>query len=285
MRPKSFVIRAKILNHTTNGNNESDEMHEMYGCVIRNMKVSKSSSSSQVNVTFTGFYASEKMVEGNLPYTDYKMYDGQLAEYMCMFTSDSTPTSSSDYEYVANTDSLDLTISNNVEAIYTTCSPFAKNFYEGVASFDFSTSCWSNDIHRYKTRVYGGGIETTRKEGSNGYLPMTKQLKPLKGIRLYTYDGTLDDMDGESVVSTIESSNHVAVFNIRDTVIKSLPWPKGDGSKIQDVISSAECRNIWLEVKVPMVNSSYPVFDPSNASVKNRVESADPTVTAVGGNP
>lgn len=267
-RPRSFVIRAKMINHTTNDNADSDEMRDLYGCVIRNIKVSKSSSSSQVNVTFTGFYASEKMVEGNLPYTDYQAYHGQLAEYMCMFTADNTPTSSSDYEYVANTDSLDLSIANNTDAIFTTCSPFAKNFFEGTASFDFSTSCWSNDIHRYKTRVYGGGMETTKVVG-NQYYPMTKQLKPLSGIRLYTYDGTLDDMDGSNVASIIENSDHVAVFNIRDTVIKSLPWPKGDGSKIQDVISSAECRNIWLEVKVPSDGGTYPIFDPQNPGVRN----------------
>lgn len=273
VRPKPFSIRRKIINHTTNGDEDSDELSQLNGCVIRSIKISKSTTTSQVNVTLSGFYSNEFMVEGHLPMTDYQGYDGQLAEYMCMFTADGNVESDGQYSYVANTDSLELTVTNNIEAIYTTCSPFAKNFYEGIAAFDFSTSCWSNDIHRYKTRVYGGGSQAPESPvGSNRYVPMTKHLSPLKGIRLCTYDGTLDDVDNASAMNIIRSSDRVAIFNIRDTVIKSLPWPKADGSKIQDVISSAECRNIWLEVKVPQVDGNYPVFDPAMPNTVNSLK-------------
>ena len=267
-RVPSFVIRRKIINHITGEPRNSDEMTELRGCVIRNMRVSKASNTSQINVTLTGFYANEVMVTGYLPTTDYQTYNGQLGEYMCMFATDET-VQNSPYEYVANTDTLEFSVTNSADAIYNTCSPFAKNYYEGTAAFDFSTSCWSNNVKRYKTRLYGGGQQIAGSlnnvDGSYTYEPMTKLLKPITGIKLYTYDGTLDDMDGSSVITQIESSNHVAVVNISECVIKSLTWPKADGSKIQDVISSAECRNIWLEFK----NDGTGPFNPRDPDVRN----------------
>ena len=279
-RVPSFTIREKIINHITNNDDDSDEMRELVGCVVRNMRISKASNTSEVNVTLTGFYANERLVKCHLDYTDYQDYDGQLAEYTCMFTTDnSSPNTTSEYDYVANTDTLEVSVSNSADAIYNTCSPFAKNYYEGTASFDFSTSCWSNDPRRYKTRLYGGGSQTNRVStigGNTTYLPMTKGMTPMKGIKLYTYDGTLDDVDTTTdnranIKNTIEGSDHVSCVNIRDCVIKSLTWPKGDGSKIQDVISSAECRNVWLEFKT----DDNLVFDPKSQDVRNKVTVID----------
>ena len=272
-RMPSFVIRRKILNHITNGVNNTDEMTELRGCVVRNFRVSKASNTSQINIEMTGFYANEVMVEGYLPTTDYQAYDGQLSEYMCMFTADDNVNVDNQYSYVANTDSLSLGVSNNADAIYTTCSPFAKNYYEGTSDFEFSTSCWSNDIHRYKTRLYKGGKQYTGAV-NNTYYPQTKNLAPLPGIKLYSYDGTQQGNNDETgIINTIQNSEHVSVFNIRDCVIKSLTWPKADGSKIQDVISSAECRNIWLEVKSAPDDGKS--FNPAASSVQNGVESLD----------
>ena len=277
-RVKSFTIRRKIINNIT-GNTGKDELSELRGCVIRNVRMAKASNTSQVNVTFTGFYSNEKLVEGTLNTTDFKPYDGKLAEYMCMYTTDSSsPNTASDYVYVANTDSLELSIGNNLDAIFTTCSPFAKNYYEGVSDFAFSTSCYSDDPERYKLRVYGGGSKVNpTSTGGNTYVPATKGLTPLKGIRLYTYDGTATDSTSDEPSSTtdtvISNSENIMMIDIRECVIKSLTWPKGD-SKLQDVISSAECKNIWLQFKV----KNTPVFDPTNSEVKNKIsDSPDPT--------
>lgn len=278
-RVKSFTIRRKIINHIT-GNMGKDEMSELRGCVIRNVRMAKASNTSQVNVTFTGFYSNEELVEGTLDTTDFVPYDGKLAEYMCMYTTDNdNPNTATDYAYVANTDSLELSIGNNLDAIFTTCSPFAKNYFEGVSDFAFSTSCYSDDPERYKLRVYGGGskVKPTATNG-NTYVPATKGLTPLKGIKLCTYDGVATDStdDEPTSPSNLPTSDNIMIINIRECVIKSLTWPKGD-SKLQDVISSAECKNIWLEFKV----KGNPTFDPTKDGVKNGISSSpDPTVAS-----
>jgi len=285
-RIKSFTIRRKMLNTIAGGPEGMDEMEDVYGCVARNLSFSKAAGSSQISVRITGFFVDERMVTGTLEATDYTEYRGELAEFLCMFVGDNASDTLADCDYVANTDSLEISIENNSEAIYNTCSPFASQYYEGITNYAFSTSCYSNNPDHYKRRVYTGGNTLANR-------PLSKGMKPLAKIILVAYNSSAREYDttsGEPPVTThvedydvtaadikaaVARSSKTLTFDISQCVIRSLTWPKGDGSKIMDNISSAECRKITMTVK----NAGY-VADPTDyesSGIRNRITSEEPT--------
>ena len=250
----SFTVRRKILNRMAGGPDHSDEITELRGCVVRNISFSKAAGTSQLQVTFTGFYADEVMYKGDLDATDYKEYDGKLSEYLCMFVGQV----GNDGQYVANTESLEFTLENNSDAIYNTCSPFAGLYYEGRTNVTFGTTCYSNDPSHYKQRVYSGGFR------NDVFKPMAKGLKPIPKISLVAYDKSVrDDEYGDTMDFTqaLADSDESFLVEIDHVVIKSLTWPKGNDQKLQDTISSAECRNI----KFTIVNTINDAVDGEGA--------------------
>lgn len=240
MRIPSFTVRRKILNEFAGGPDESDEITELRGCVVRNVSFSKAAGTSQLQVTMTGFYVDEVMFKGDLDATDYKEYEGKLSEYMCMFVG-----GVSTDNYVANTESLEFSIENNSDAIYNTCSPFAGLYYEGRANCTFGTTCYSNNPSNYKQRVYSGGFR------NDVLRPMAKGLKPIPLVTLAAYDKSIRDPEYMDVVdysSALADSDESMTVELTDVVIKSLTWPKGNDQKLQDTISSAECKKITITV-------------------------------------
>lgn len=286
-RVPSFTIRRKVINRSSGGS--IDEMEDIYGCVARNITFSKSAGTSQINVRITGFFVDERMVLGYMDSTDYTEYNGKLAEFLCMFVGDSASDALADCHYVANTESLEVTIENSAEAIYNTCSPFASAYVEGITNYSFTTSCLANNPDNYRRRVYSGGNSKVNR-------PLAKGLTPLKKIFLVAYDGSArgDDDDPnfspseDDIKAAINSSGNKLVFEIDECVIKSLTWPKGDGSIIMDNISSAECKRIKLDVttgSLPGSDSSYracPAAASTVAGVRNRITSYEPSPNATG---
>ena len=260
----SFTIRRKVLNNLGIGGGE-DEVVDLKGCVLRNISFSKGAGASQTSVTMTGFYATEEMVLGTLTDgTDYTAYKGHLTEHLCMYVSDN----GTDYDYVAKTDSLQVSIENSSNPLYSTCSAFAVKYYEGYTNYSFGTSCYSDDPERYKLRVYGGGSKAKKTGSTTG--PMNKGLTPLKGIKLIAFDGTASE--GATIANAIADSDRTFTLTITDCVIKSLTWAKGDGQVLQDKISSCDCRLMTLEFK-----NTCPTFDMSSGESYNQtVESPDP---------
>lgn len=274
----SFTVRRKILNYMAGGPVYSDEMVELRGCVCKSFRFSKSEGSSQVNVTMTGFYADEKMVTGELSSTDYQDYTGALTEWMCMYISDD----GTNYDYMANTDNLGVSVENNAAGVFNTCSPFAKNYYEGLSNFSFTTSCYSTNPDQYKKRLYYGGYKgwTGSTDNATGQpltaRPQAKGMRPLPYIKLLSYNGSTraaSQDDEVSVTSAISSSNYISEFLIEDCVIKSMTWPKGNGGALQDSISGAECKKISLAITI---KDDRIEFDPSVATVIHQVTSTDP---------
>ncbi len=241
-RVPSFSVRRKILNKMVGGSN--DEAEDLLGCVCKSISFSKNSSNSQITVSMSGVYVNEKMLTGTLDATDYQEYSGNAAEWMCMFIG----TASND-NYVANTDSMSISIGNNAYVNDNTCSPFSTSYGEGNVDFSFSTTCFSNTPERYKQRVYTGGKapETIGASGSEYYGPLSKNLAPISLITLMTYNASARD-SGTDIETAISSSTRKAEFAIDKCVIKSVPYQKGDGSKLQDQLSSVECRYLTLTV-------------------------------------
>lgn len=238
-RVPSFSIREKVLNRMAGGPDGSDETVERYGAVVKSFRMNKQSSEGPISMSQSGFYCDEKMTKGNLTSTDYKPFNGDLAEFMCMFIGD---TASSD-TCVAMTETLNISVENNAAAIPIVCTPFAGGYSEGLTQIGFSTTAYSNDPARYKQRVYSGGFSNTQLR------PMAKGMHPIKRMILMSYNGSVRSANGElDIDASIKASTRSISFIIDDCVIKSLTWQKGNGSKLQDQISSAECRNLTIEV-------------------------------------
>ena len=237
-RVPSFTVRRKVLNRMAGGPDGADEIVELRGCVCKSISFSMSAGNSAMQVSMTGFYVEEKMYKGDLTSTDYQEYSGDLVEFACLFVGDP-----SDENYVANTDSLSIGMDNSSAVVYSTCTPFGVEYYEGVTQCTFGTSCYSNDPSRYKQRVYSGGY-------NNSYLfPQSKNLAPISKLSVAAYSLAVKDGHGENITECMAQSPKTAVFTLEKVVIKSLTWQKGDGSKLQDQISSTDCRKISFRLK------------------------------------
>lgn len=237
-RVPSFCIRRKILNRIAGGPDNSDELTELYGCVVQSISFARSATSSQYQVSMSGTYADERLVLGSLDATDYQPYTGRLVEYSCMLLGDTDESTVETAVYVANTDSISVSINNNTSMINNTCTPIPSQYYEGTNQFQISTSCYSNDPETYKLRVYGGG---KKPAAGSYYAPMTKGLQPLPKMFIASYDGgARTDNPDDSVCKVL--------FTVTDAVVKSMKWVNGDGSKLTDSLSSVDCRNITLTI-------------------------------------
>lgn len=236
-RIPSFCIRRKILNEIAGGPSGSDEVSEIYGCVARNIRFASAAGSSQISVTMTGFFADEQMYKGSLDTTDYQEYTGDLVEFQCLFTGDPSCDT-----YVANVDSLNLSIGNNSDKIFSTCTPFARAYSEGQTNYSLGMSVYSNNPSVFKQRLYSGGVR------NDPLHPLSKNMAPIPKLVMASYGLSMRDDGYTDVNACIEAAPQSALFSIDKCVIKSLTWQKGDGSKLMDQVSSCECRKVTLVI-------------------------------------
>lgn len=261
-RVPSFTVRRKIL-HTVAGG-DTDELVELYGCVVNTISFSRSASTSQYQVQMSGTYANEKMTLGDLGVTDYQPYDGELVEYSCVSIADDASDDFAKSKYVANTDSISVSLQNNTNMVFNTCTPFATQYYEDRNQFQISTSCYSTDPKAYKTRMYSGGYTNEKLK------PMSKGLKPMEKMFISTFNEDCTEFEGttdEKLHEAFEASAKSLLFEINKIVVKSMKWVNGDGSKLTDTLSSVDCRDIVLTIKngADLVPQSH------------QLDSADPT--------
>jgi hypothetical protein len=260
-RVKSFVIREKILNEMAGGSIGSDEITTLKGCVAKSFNVTRSASGSQMNIEISGVYSDQKTELGSLDATDYDMsttMDG-LAQYSCMFMDGIT-----DDDYVGDVDSHSFSIDNNANLVYNTCTPIAKQYYEGQTNVSWNAQTYSNDpAKKFKLRPNSGGYK-----GSDWPVlqPLGKGLKPMTYATWATYSTSLRDQPAGSTIDTykeaIQASDHSFVACAKNSTVKSMTWQKGDGSKMMDSLSSVECDEIRLRI----VNKSPNVWTHACAS-------------------
>jgi len=239
-RIPSFCVRRAIINTMANSyDTDVDEVVELRGCVCKTITFARSAGSSQVQVTMSGFYADEYMVTGSLEATDYSDYEGNLVEYACLFIGAYTD----EDNYVANTESLSISIDNSAEAVFNTCTPFSKEYHEGITNYTFSTTAYSNDPRHYKERVYSGGKTQVLQ-------PLSKGMAPVDLMHILSYNAELDrfgnDTSRDTHAEAYKASTLSMDIEITKCVIRSLQWQNGDGSKLQDSISSADCQQITM---------------------------------------
>lgn len=257
-RPSSFCMRFKQLNRMAGGT--EDEVTELRGCVPQSIKVNFNQGTSQVQVTLSGKFADAYTWIGNLTTTDYQEYDGEMVEFGCLFVG----ASATDAGYVEMIDSLSITMDNSLDMLYTVCSPFAANYYEGVNSFSMSASCYSNDPERFKLRAYTGGQSVATGSPANIW---AKGLKPCADMIIASYNLAVHDGDADTISEAISDSDRKVLIHIEDCVFKTAQWPASDNSKMQEQISSAECRKMSISItnNIPdlRATNSHPVTSPN----------------------
>ena len=309
-RIPSFTVLRKINNQMVGG--DRNEITQLTGCVVKSFQIQRSAATSKIDVSLSGFYSNERLMAADkksgiwpTDYQEYKNATGGLIEYSCLYAGTLV-----DGEYMANTESISIGMDNSAAAVYSVCSPFASNYYEGLTSITFSTTCYSTDPLQYKTRLYSGGF-TNRPPDGNGdspYAPMSKGMKPVPIMSIACYsnqinrddptyepdpgagqdglpynDVTETDTSTEpptvtvnhegSVAQAFADSDRFVGFQLDQVVVKSLPWQKGDGSKLQDSLSGSEVRKLTMYVK----SANAPAYADWFASTnKHSVDVKDP---------
>lgn len=237
-RIKSFTIRRRTLNSITSVDAGEDETTYFLGCVLKSCRISQASGSGKMTATFSGYFSDTDTVLGTLSGTGYKEFEGQNVEWSCMFIGD---------KYVANVESLTLSIDNGSGMQYTTCKSTSVNYYESTSSFQFGMTCYSNDFKRYKALVYSGGQDPSVAASGTTYRNMCKNKHPIPKLSMRSFNTCHEDTDAD-LSATINRATKSLTFNIEKCVVKSATWQKGDGSRMLDQMSSAECRKIEMVV-------------------------------------
>lgn len=260
-RIPSFTVRRVRLNVMAGGLQSSaggkDEIVTLTGCVCTSISFARASGSSQTQVTMSGFYADESMELGVWNATDYQDYRGNLVEYSCLFIGNYA----NEDNYVANTESLSISIDNSAEAIFNVCTPIAQQYLEGVTNYTFSTTAYANDPSHWEQRVYSGGVSNTAT------YPWKKGMAPVPLMHILSYNSTVETYDGPDTdtkpthAEAYDASSLSLDVEITNCVIRSLQWQNGDGGKLQDSISSADCQKISMTFKT---TRSTIAFDSDN---------------------
>lgn len=236
-RVKSFTIRRRTLNDITGPTAGTDETTLFLGCVMKSCRISQASGSGKMTATFSGYFMDSVTTLADLTDTGYVDFEGQNVEWACLFIGD---------DYVENIESLALSIDNGAGLQYSTCRGTAVNYYESTASFQFGMTCYSNDFERYKAMVYTGGQDVSNAASGNKYSGMCKNKHPIPELSMKSFN-TCREGD-ESIESTVARATKSLTFNIEDCIVKSATWQKGDGSRMLDQMSSAECKRIEMVV-------------------------------------
>ena len=246
----SFTIRRKTLNAITGPTAGLDEATEFRGCVIKSLRISQSSGSSKLSVTLSGYFKEPITDLESLSKTDFKEFEGQPVEWACALFDD---------KYVKTVESLTLSVDNGMNMMYTTCRDTAINYYEDKSSFQFGMTTYSNDFTRVKGRALSGGQDASNAVSGTKYKNMCKNKKPLKSVKMLSFNTCAEGSDG--VLAAYNAASLSVMFNIEDCIVKSATWQKGDGSRMLDQISSAECKKISMVVVNDIESYATPPTD------------------------
>lgn len=261
-RQRSYVIKEYILNTIAGGT--YNELTTIKGVLARNLQIARSTSGSQMAVEMSGVFAdkyTELLTEMTLPYTAYS--DSPLTQYSCMYLSDDG--NITDMDIVEQVDSHSINIETGVSLVYSTCSPIASDFFEDRSTFSWNATAYlNNPTKKFHLLANSGGTldpnvggvyEFTDQSNGRRYSkqPMGKNLAPLEYVDFITYNESVrDQWHGnyhESIVTAYEASDNLVGIQAVNSTVRVSSTPKGDGSKLQDSLSSVECDEIVITVR------------------------------------
>jgi hypothetical protein len=270
VRVPSFTVKIAIDDKSIKGG-AYNESKILKGCVVKDVKFTKGSDSSVIEVSMSGFYADESLTyESANPITVYKApVNNNQFEWAAAYIR---RTGSAYIDYSANVSSISLTVGNSAQGVYSTATPIAQNFSEGQTSISLSLTSYYTDPRQYRTML------STAFGTPETYYPSSKGMKPLDNVYLVSgsdkpasagranspgYKGvyartadmypTVSTARGKNVqvLGDIMSTNdrRYAIFDLEGVAVKSLVWEKGDGgSPLQDRIDGNDCRTIRLNL-------------------------------------
>ena len=248
-RVSHYAFRVKQMNRIAGGSEGSDEVTILTGCVAKQISISRSAQSSQATVEMNGSFANMETVLGNLDSTDYVSYpdDEEITQYSCMFKGDAN-----DSNYVADVDAHTVSVENAISYVYSTCKAFASNYFEGRTTIQWNAQTYSNDPKKkFRLLPNSGGMDSTHLS------PMCKGLKPMSKVKFVSFSGTVCKDDGgannseynEKIAEAIKASNYSFDIELKNSVVKSITYSKGEGGKMSDSLSSVDCSGIKITVK------------------------------------
>lgn len=268
-----YAFRIKQMNYIAGGPEGSDEVVTLYGCVAKQISISRTAQSSQASVEMNGTFANMKTELGKLESTDYKEYadDTEITQYSCMFMD-----SFENKNYVADVDSHTVSVENAISFVYNTCKAFATGYFEGRSTIQWNAQTYSNDPqNKFRLRVNSGGVNSTHLR------PMCKGLKPMAKTIFTTYSGSTCSEDGNTaeyasdIIGAHDMSKYSMDIELDKSVVKSITYPKGESGKMSDALSSVDCSGIKITVKRPktlgnlwssMITSDGPTTSSSTSS-------------------
>ena len=260
-RQPSYVIQERVLNIIAGG--EYDETVTLKGVLARNIQLARSTSGSQMAAEISGVFAdkctelhSEQQESFFTPVSD------PLSQYSCMYMGlNADP---ADTDAVEQVDSHSIQIETSVSLVYSTCSPIATGYFEDKTTFSWNASAYMNNpTKKFKLLSNSGGtldpkvgdsLKITDPDNGRSYSkqPMGKNLAPLEFVNFITYAESYRDEYSAVYASRVDaydnSQNLIRVQAVNSTV-KVSSTPKGDGSKLQDSLSSVECDEIIITVR------------------------------------
>ncbi len=291
-RVPTMCFRRLQLNHQVGGKH-GDEILEVYGAVCTEWAISATAGASQIQVNMSGFaYKPFKKLVPFLDTTEYNAYNGEHVMYACLFDSWTAGTDT----YISDVQSLRANIKNNATKVYSTCGPVMTNYQEGKSDYELTVNLYSKDA-TFRDRVFTGGQKAAEwmpnydtvtiyeneygmvvdpstpgatAKGPYGYLktPLCKNLYPMDQASIVSYDTCRDIEAGKDLGSTIQEADFKFSLMVDDVVFKQMSLERGDSSKLMDNLTSAECREMWLEVLSDVEDYETPADSRYNLNIK-----------------
>lgn len=280
-RVRSFTVRV-VQDDRMIGSSGCEEAI-LKGCVVTSIDFTKSNSESPMRVSMKGFYSTEELkYSSSLPRTVYRNMatrDGLgLVEWAGLYRTEGVDDLRSS-KFMANTESLSIGMGNSSAAVYSVCSPFAANYYEGQTSVQFSAKVYYTDPLEYRSMLFG------QPSGDGLRAPMSKGLKPYEEFAIIAtnlhddpppgnYSDDAFDQSQPTVynprvwkvpalprTTDTQYTSHAylqqdyvinatayVMFHLNDAALRSYVAEKGDGSHLTDSLSTVDCRSLDVDV-------------------------------------
>ena len=239
----SFCVRMKTLYSPVGG--PGDEVTEVYGCLCTGMRITAEAGNSWSKVTLQGVCTDFSSDVGGdeltaLAKTDYTDLEGskRLVEYMCMKLVEEDSEGNEIKTPLGAIGSMAVQTTNEVVQKYSVLNPVARSRAEESMSHQVSCKVFSVDPTMLRHRVYSGGVKSQARFRYDRVMPLPKLC-----------------VEATQQVMATEISVKIS---ITDVVIKMMQF-MDESPKIYDLLDSAECTDISLEVvnEVPCKYDTY----------------------------
>lgn len=230
---RSFSVLRKRLHRVAGG--ISDEVVEYNGCVCTTISFSQASTTSEVRVSMSGIYSTERMnsdatLDG-LDVCDTKSL--QLIEFGCVYNGS---------DMFTNVMNWEIRIGNNVKGIYGVGYPCVRSYYENESAYSFSLTAFANNPKQLAQRVYSGGYR------NDLLVPIGERALPIPQIDLRSRSSVIQRFPEGEVVNNefIPSGEYTEIgykmdVKIINCTVNAMSWSSSEGDRLIDKLNNGAC--------------------------------------------